>query len=323
MASVNNRITLQVSRMAFVRSVDAENDAGSIDLESAHHPPAGAKLTNSSLLAPTQARPTLPGINIEPFSGDIRDWRPFQNLFDCLVGESPTLSNVEKMRHLTSTLIGNAARFIGNLPVCGVSFKTAWVLLTKRYENKRFLITAQLDKLFSLKRIGKGTERSPEYNQINHYSISWSRNWTYGHVKIGNSALAQILTSRRTSSSHNTYQPVQGHRKASRLTQPHENHHGNPLTVHQPSRLIKWENLHTTVHAAQNLTLSCSVLSSDSMTRKNVSIGNHSMWSAMTISKSPSPNSGSKKEFQPRHKKTSHKLKPHVKIISSEHTQGV
>jgi hypothetical protein len=135
------------------------------DLESAHHPPAGAKLTNSSLLAPTQARPTLPGINIEPFSGDIRDWRPFQNLFDCLVGESPTLSNVEKMRHLTSTLIGNAARFIGNLPVCGVSFKTAWVLLTKRYENKRFLITAQLDKLFSLKRIGKGTERSPEYNQ--------------------------------------------------------------------------------------------------------------------------------------------------------------
>jgi hypothetical protein len=30
MASVNNRITLQVSRMAFVRSVDAENDAGSI-----------------------------------------------------------------------------------------------------------------------------------------------------------------------------------------------------------------------------------------------------------------------------------------------------
>jgi hypothetical protein len=143
-------------------------------------------------------------------------------------------------------------------------------------------------------------------NRINHYSISWSRNWTYGHVKIGNSALAQILTSRRTSSSHNTYHPVQGHRKASRLTQPHENHHGNPLTVHQPSRLIKWENLHTftllnnkirnqpahlthrhlpmgllssqltqrrTVHAAQNLTLSCSVLSSDSMTRKNVSIG--------------------------------------------------
>jgi hypothetical protein len=28
------------------------------------------------------------------------------------------------------------------------------------------------------------------------------------------------------------------------------------------------------------------------------------MWSAMTISKSPSPNSGSKKKFQPHHKKT-------------------
>jgi hypothetical protein len=123
------------------------------DLESAHHPPTGAKLANSSLLAPTHARPALPGINIEPFSGDIRDWRPFQDLFVSLVGESPTLSNVEKMHYLTSSLRGNAARLIGNLPVCGDSFKTAWDLLTKRYENKRLLITAQLDKLFSLKRI--------------------------------------------------------------------------------------------------------------------------------------------------------------------------
>jgi hypothetical protein len=220
MASVNNRITLQASRIAFINSVDAENDAGSIgalnlqaaqsklemlnetwekfeaeheklltsktdvskdleyfkndayqttmhvyvsgkaalrtriaDLESAHHPPTGAKLANSSLLAPTHARPALPGINIEPFSGDIRDWRPFQDLFVSLVGESPTLSNVEKMHYLTSSLRGNAARLIGNLPVCGDSFKTAWDLLTKRYENKRLLITAQLDKLFSLKRI--------------------------------------------------------------------------------------------------------------------------------------------------------------------------
>jgi hypothetical protein len=67
------------------------------DLESAHHPPTGAKLANSSLLAPTHARPALPEINIEPFSGDIPDWRSFQDLFVSLVGESPTSSNVEKM----------------------------------------------------------------------------------------------------------------------------------------------------------------------------------------------------------------------------------
>ncbi|KAH0814770.1 hypothetical protein GEV33_008021 [Tenebrio molitor] len=199
MASVNNRITLQASRMAFINSVDAENDAGSIgalnlqaaqsklemlnetwekfeaeheklltsktdvskDLEyfkndayqTTMYVYVSAKLVNSNLLAPTHARPTLPGINIEPFSGDIPDWRPFQDLFVSLVGESPTLSNVEKMHYLTSSLKGNAARFVGNLPVCGDSFKTAWDLLTKRYENKRLLITAQLDKLFSLKRI--------------------------------------------------------------------------------------------------------------------------------------------------------------------------
>jgi hypothetical protein len=43
------------------------------DLQSAHHPPTGAKLAKSSLLASTHARPALPVINIEPFFGDIRD----------------------------------------------------------------------------------------------------------------------------------------------------------------------------------------------------------------------------------------------------------
>jgi hypothetical protein len=220
MASVNNRITLQASRMAFINSVDAENDAGSIgafnlqaaqsklemlnetwekfeadheklltsktdvskdleyfkndayqttmhvyvsgkaalrtrivDLESAHHPPTGAKLANSSLLAPTHARPALPGINIEPFSGDIRDWRPFQDLFVSLVGESPTLSNVEKMHYLTSSLRGNAARLIGNLPVCGdqwrlVGFIVEEANLNKHSNNKYTIIIIFLNILY-------------------------------------------------------------------------------------------------------------------------------------------------------------------------------
>ncbi|KAJ3617856.1 hypothetical protein MTP99_006945 [Tenebrio molitor] len=197
------------------------------------------------------------------------------------------------MHYLTSSLRGNAARLIGNLSVCGDSFKTAWDLLTKRYENKRLLITAQLYKLFSPKRIENRSAKelndllnrtseavnalraldSPvdQWDQllvhllVQKLDIRTREDWEF--------SLGTILTSRRTSNLHNNFQPVQGHRKASRVTEPHENHHGSPLKAHQPSRLNKRENVRTTVHAAQNLTSSCSVLSSDSMTQKNFLIG--------------------------------------------------
>lgn len=51
------------------------------------------------------------------------------------------------MHYFKTSLEGKAAQLIANLSVSGELFKTAWNLLVNRYENKRLLHLAQLDKL--------------------------------------------------------------------------------------------------------------------------------------------------------------------------------
>lgn len=61
------------------------------------------------------------------------------------------MSNVEKMHYLKTCVTDEAARLVSNLTVSGDNFTIAWTILVARYENKRFLITSQLDKIFNFK----------------------------------------------------------------------------------------------------------------------------------------------------------------------------
>ena len=119
------------------------------DLETAL-PLSGHALADVSLAhPPSSSRGTLPKLQLMAFSGDYQQWRPFHDIFTSMVGSHPELSTVEKMHYLKSSLTGEAAQLIVNLPVTGDSFCAAWDQLVERYENKRILITSQLDKLFS------------------------------------------------------------------------------------------------------------------------------------------------------------------------------
>lgn len=94
---------------------------------------------------------TLRKIALPHFSGNFQDWRSFHDLFTSLIRNNSELSDVEKMHYLKTSLSGDAARFVTNLPVSGDSFAIAWETLVSRYDNKRFLISAHLDRLTSLK----------------------------------------------------------------------------------------------------------------------------------------------------------------------------
>jgi len=59
------------------------------------------------------------------------------------------------MHYLRTSLLGEAAQLISNLPVSEDSFAFAWDLLVSRYENKRLLISAQVDRLFRTKTISQ------------------------------------------------------------------------------------------------------------------------------------------------------------------------
>jgi len=96
-------------------------------------------------------RSALPRIKLSNFSGDYQSWRAFHDLFASLIKDNPDLSNVEKMHYLKTCVTGEAARLVGNLSISGDNFAIAWNLLIARYENKRFMISAQLDRITSLK----------------------------------------------------------------------------------------------------------------------------------------------------------------------------
>ncbi|XP_057324631.1 uncharacterized protein LOC130667159 [Microplitis mediator] len=113
-------------------------------------PSHGSDLANSSLISSPHHRTALPTITVPKFSGNYQDWRHFHDLFVSLIGENPNLTNVKKMHYLNSCLVGEAARLTSNISITAESFESAWNTIVNQYENKRLLISTQLDKLFSL-----------------------------------------------------------------------------------------------------------------------------------------------------------------------------
>lgn len=96
-------------------------------------------------------RSALPRIKLPSFSGDYQSWRSFHDLFTALIRDNTDLSSVEKMHYLKTCVTGETARLVCNLPVSGDNFAVAWTLLVSRYENQRFLVTFQLDRITNLK----------------------------------------------------------------------------------------------------------------------------------------------------------------------------
>lgn len=120
------------------------------DIESSL-PSHGSTLADSSLILPTGSRLNVPTIPVPKFSGKYQDWKHFHDMFVSLIGENTSLTAVEKMYHLKTSLEGDAARLIANIKVTGDSFASAWDAVVQQYDNKRLLISAQLDKLFSIR----------------------------------------------------------------------------------------------------------------------------------------------------------------------------
>ncbi|XP_025264300.1 uncharacterized protein LOC112637855 [Camponotus floridanus] len=53
----------------------------------------------------------LPRIKLPPFSGAYEDWPSFRDLFLSLVGENPSVSNIERFHYLRSCVKGSAEKF--------------------------------------------------------------------------------------------------------------------------------------------------------------------------------------------------------------------
>ena len=67
----------------------------------------------------------LPKISIPTFSGLIDEWPEFNSLFNSLVHENLSLSNVEKFHYLKSFLSSDAASVISTYQLCGELYPLA------------------------------------------------------------------------------------------------------------------------------------------------------------------------------------------------------
>lgn len=114
-------------------------------------PSQGSALANSSLIVPAGSRLNVPTIPVPKFSGKYQEWKHFHDMFVSIIGENTSLTAVENMYHLKSALEGDAAHLIAKIRVTGDSFASAWDAVIQQYDNKRLLISAQLEKLFSIR----------------------------------------------------------------------------------------------------------------------------------------------------------------------------
>lgn len=110
----------------------------------------------------------LPRINLPKFTGNSSDWLSFKDLFQSLVAANPSISAVEKLQYLKSSLAGSAATLLKNTSLTADNFQKSWEALISFYENKRLLVNTALHSLFNIKRMTKesGTEMEQLYTSL-------------------------------------------------------------------------------------------------------------------------------------------------------------
>lgn len=109
----------------------------------------------------------LPRINLPKFNGTPSNWLLFKDLFNSLVIENPSLSSVEKLQYLKTSLIGSAASLLKNTTLSAENFQKSWEALNSFYENKRLLVNAALHSLLNIKRMTK--ESAAELEKLYTY----------------------------------------------------------------------------------------------------------------------------------------------------------
>jgi len=129
-----------------------------------NHSSSGPMALQVSTTVPHSYQARLPRIDLPKFDGTSSEWLPFKDLFNSLVTANPTLSAVEKLQYLKTSIVGSATHLLSNTALTADNFQKAWEALIAFYENKRLLVNAALHSLMSLKRMS--SESATEMEQL-------------------------------------------------------------------------------------------------------------------------------------------------------------
>lgn len=101
----------------------------------------------SSITGQVAPSTKLPEISINPFSGNFTEWNTFFELFESLILNNPTLTDIQKFIYLKSYLKGEPLELINSLSLTSSNLKTAIDTLTNRYANEFRIIFCHIKKL--------------------------------------------------------------------------------------------------------------------------------------------------------------------------------
>lgn len=104
----------------------------------------------------------LPKIQLPTNSGQYEEWLSFHDLFNTLVHKNTTLSNVQKLHYLTTSVVcsGEAASILKHIQLIDNNYEEAWNILKTRCGNKRINVDVIMKRFFSLKKINVGNSSS-------------------------------------------------------------------------------------------------------------------------------------------------------------------
>ena len=90
----------------------------------------------------------LPKLSLTTFSGKYEEWTPFFDLFQGAVAQNCSLTDIQKLHYLRSSLKGEPAKLLAHLPTTNANYSVAMQMLQERYGNKRVICQAHLKALF-------------------------------------------------------------------------------------------------------------------------------------------------------------------------------
>ncbi|XP_060871376.1 uncharacterized protein LOC132945621 [Metopolophium dirhodum] len=124
--------------------------ASAVPVSTSESKSSSSSFTNS---VPQQQFVALPKIKLPMFDGNLLSWRSFRDIYISLVHDNQHIDDAQRFHHLLSCLSGSALAIIKSIPLSAANYPIAWDALSERYNNKRLLASAHMDKLFAFKPI--------------------------------------------------------------------------------------------------------------------------------------------------------------------------
>ncbi|XP_055853521.1 uncharacterized protein LOC129917161 [Episyrphus balteatus] len=118
-------------------------------------PPGTSKevVTVDKLLHAARTDIRLPPMKLPCFDGNSKEWKPFEDAFTAFIHGESSISSVQKLHFLLSSLQGPALQVVKGFRITSNNYDEVWELLKKRYDSTRIIVDSHFQALFSLKKI--------------------------------------------------------------------------------------------------------------------------------------------------------------------------